>query len=510
MAQAFSPVEEVKPVLFERSRLWTLIAVALLFALGLGIRLYDLTDAPLDFHPTRQLHSMMIARGIYYQNLDSAPEWKRDLAVQQWKAEMLLEPPLVENLAALGYRLAGGEYLWLPRLFSILFWMIGAGFLYWIAKDITGANGGVIALTYMLLLPFAAIASRSFQPEPLMVASIIAGWWGMLRWYRKPTWGRAVTAGLLAGWAIFVKSVAVFFIGPAWLGLILGGMGLKAALRSKQVWVMALLTVIPYAIYHVYGVYITGLLASQFTLRFFPQLLQDPAFFLRWNGMITGVFGFEGFLAAVLGLFAVRERAPRAMLLSILAGYFFYGLVFTYAITTHNYYQEPVLPLVALGLAAGISALLPRLNGPRWLVTFAALGLLLFFVAIKTWDVRVTLKRDDYRQEVVYWQKLGDRIGHDRAVVGLLHDYGYRLAYWGWIQPTNWMTSGDFNFRELDGRTFDMEQLFEEQTAGRDYFVVTLFTDYERQPKLQSLLERNYPKLVDEDDLLIFDLKSKK
>jgi hypothetical protein len=172
MAQAFSPVEEVKPVLFERSRLWTIIAVVLLFALGLGIRLYDLTDAPLDFHPTRQLHSMMIARGIYYQDLDSAPEWKRDLAVQQWKAEMLLEPPLVENLAVLGYRLAGGEYLWLPRLFSILFWMIGAGLLYWIAKDITGANGGVIALTYVLLLPFAVIASRSFQPEPLSLIHI--------------------------------------------------------------------------------------------------------------------------------------------------------------------------------------------------------------------------------------------------------------------------------------------------------------------------------------------------
>ncbi len=510
MAQVFVPAEEEQPVLFERSRLWTIIAVVLLFALGLGIRLYDLTDPPLDFHPTRQLHSMMIARGMYYENLDNAPEWKRELAVRQWKAEMLLEPPIVERLAAFSWKIAGGEYLWIPRVFSILFWMAAAGFLYWIARDITGANGGVIALAYMLILPFAAIASRSFQPEPLMIASIVAAWWGMLRWYRRPTWGRAVAAGLLAGWAIFVKSVAVFFIAPAWLGLILGHMSLLQALKSRQVWAMALLTIIPYAIYHVYGVYITGLLASQFTLRFFPALLQDPAFFLRWNGMITGVFGFEGFLAAVLGLFAVRERAPRAMLLSILAGYFVYGLVFTYAISTHNYYQEPAIPVVALGLAAGISALLPRLRGPRWMVTAAAIGLLLFFVTIKAWDVRVTLKRDDYRAETVFWQKLGDELGNGASVVGLLHDYGYRLAYWGWIQPTNWMTSGDFNFRELGGRSFDMEQLFEEQTAGRDYFVVTLFSDWERQPKLQSLLERNYPLLVQEDDYLIYDLRTKK
>jgi hypothetical protein len=510
MAQAYGSPDEVRPILFDRSRVWTVIAVVLLFALGLGIRLYDLTDPPLDFHPTRQLHSMMIARGIYYENLESAPQWQRDLAVRQWKAEMLLEPPIVENLAALSWRIAGAEYLWLPRIFSILFWLMGAGFLYWIARDLTGANGGVIALAYMLLLPYAAIASRSFQPEPLMITSIIAAWWGMLRWYRRPTWKRALIAGGLAGWAIFVKSVAIFFIAPAWLGLILGSMTLGAALRSKQVWAMALLTVIPYAIYHVYGVYITGMLASQFTLRFFPALLQDPAFFLRWNGMITRVFSFEGFLAAVLGLFAIRERAPRAMFLSILAGYFIYGLVFTYAISTHDYYQEPIIPLVALGFAGGLSLLLPRLGGPRWLVSAAAIGLLLFFVTIKTWDVRVTLKRDDYRAETVFWQKLGKQLGNGSSVVGLLHDYGYRLAYWGWIQPTNWMTSGDFNFRALDGRSFDMEQLFEEQTEGKDFFVVTLFSDYERQPKLRSLLERNYPVLVQEDDYLIFDLRHKK
>jgi hypothetical protein len=32
-------------------------AMALLL-IGLGIRLYDLTDPPLDFHPTRQLEEL--------------------------------------------------------------------------------------------------------------------------------------------------------------------------------------------------------------------------------------------------------------------------------------------------------------------------------------------------------------------------------------------------------------------------------------------------------------------
>ena len=58
-----------KNILF--SHHWGLwITLGLLFTFGLGIRLYDLTDLPLDFHPTRQLGSAVIARGMYYQDLD--------------------------------------------------------------------------------------------------------------------------------------------------------------------------------------------------------------------------------------------------------------------------------------------------------------------------------------------------------------------------------------------------------------------------------------------------------
>ena len=55
--------------------------------LGLAIRFYDLTDAPLDFHPTRQLYSALKARGMFYENLETVPEWQRDFAVHQWKLQ---------------------------------------------------------------------------------------------------------------------------------------------------------------------------------------------------------------------------------------------------------------------------------------------------------------------------------------------------------------------------------------------------------------------------------------
>ena len=68
--------ERPEKVLFERSRPLFWLMIAVIVVVGLAIRLYDLTDLPLDFHSTRQMHSALIARGMYYQNLASAPQWQ--------------------------------------------------------------------------------------------------------------------------------------------------------------------------------------------------------------------------------------------------------------------------------------------------------------------------------------------------------------------------------------------------------------------------------------------------
>ena len=74
------------------------MVLAILFLCALAIRLYDLTDLPLDFHPTRQLISVMKARGMYYQGRVDAPEWQRRFAVQQWKGRAEIEPEIIERL----------------------------------------------------------------------------------------------------------------------------------------------------------------------------------------------------------------------------------------------------------------------------------------------------------------------------------------------------------------------------------------------------------------------------
>jgi hypothetical protein len=96
---------------FGKSQVSIRITLGLIFIMGLGIRLYDLTDPPLDFHSTRQLWSAIIARGMYYQGLDGVSAWQRDLAVEAWKSMPAIEPTIFESIVALTYRIVGQEFI---------------------------------------------------------------------------------------------------------------------------------------------------------------------------------------------------------------------------------------------------------------------------------------------------------------------------------------------------------------------------------------------------------------
>ena len=163
--------------------------------------------------------------------------------------------------------------------------------------------------------------------------------------------------------------------------------------------------------------------------------------------------------------------------------------------------------LVALGLALAAGAGLSRLQAPEKLTRWFTYGLLLVVTAANLWNVRVVLIEADYRVEAAFWRKLGEQIGRDVEVVGLTHDYGFRLAYWSWIPSTNWMTSGDYALRELAGQNFEFDPLFEETIDGKDIFLVTLVNELANQPALSNKLYSEYP-VTEMPGYLIFDLQN--
>ena len=112
-----------------------IIALVLIFGAALAIRLYDLTDLPLDFHPTRQLLSATKARGLYYQTQpDGISTWHLETAIRFAKLKADVEPVVFERLVAFTYGFTG-EQLWIARIYSSLFWLVGGVFLFLIARE---------------------------------------------------------------------------------------------------------------------------------------------------------------------------------------------------------------------------------------------------------------------------------------------------------------------------------------------------------------------------------------
>jgi hypothetical protein len=328
-----------------------------------------------------------------------------------------------------------------------------------------------------------------------------------VRWNERGGYRWAVLAGILAGLAIYIKSVSVFVMGPAFIVLVVVPGGFRR-LRSPEVWWMAALSVLPYAIYHINGVYIQGYLADQFSGRFFPEMWTDPAFYLRWLSNLGRVMAFEYVLASAVGIFLIKRLAHRLMLAALWLGYIVYGMVFSHHISTHDYYHLLLFPAIALGLAGVGEAVFTQMTVSPRLARIVASAALIAAAAVSIYAARTTLKRFDAQAQADTWQEIGEQLGESASVAALVDDYGVGLKYWGWINPVIWPTSEDMVYRQSIGQPVDFPGLFADLAAERQFFVIEDLADLEQQPELKAYLISHYPVFRETPEYLIFDLRS--
>jgi hypothetical protein len=474
------------------------IILALILLSGAFLRYSDLSQPLLDFHPTRQLFSAVKARGIYYQTRPDLPEWQRELSYRQWQREATIEPPLVENIAVFLYTLNGTENTAYPRAVSATFWMLAAIFLGLLALNLTGSPpAAIFSLGFFLLLPYGILASRAFQPDPLMLLLIIIFWWSIQQWARKNTWPWAILSGLAGGFAVFVKLPAVFFVAAGAFGAILAYSSLTAAIKNIKTWLIALLSLFPAAIYLYYGLYIAGFLGQQFGGRFFPTFWLDPYFYLRWLLKVDFAIGVFWLSLAALGWLIFSSRPTRLFLSTLWVGYILYGLVFPHHIASHDYYSLPLLLITALSLAPLIVAILSHINTKTanrsaQIIFFFIVCAFLITYSITTY---LNLRQNDTRQAAQTYAEIGQVLAHQPGITALTEEYAYPLAYYGWQNVRLWQESPDF------------EQAFAEQTRLQAYFLITDFAALARQPELAEKLE-TYAIFAQTREYIIYDLKA--
>ncbi len=481
----------------------TLLLLAL-FALGLGVRLYDLTDQPLDFHPTRQLRNAIVARGVYYSLLPGADPSQRERAIAYGQSVGQYEPPILENLVARAYLLMGGEDLWVSRLFTTLFWLVAGLAVFDLARRMAGWGGGAAALAYTLILPFGVQASRSFQPDPGMVMWMVLGVYFLYRWWEQRCWKWALLAGITGGMALLTKIIAVYFVGAAAVTVVLAAVGIKRFWRDPQVWAMAVLIVLPAAWYYSGRQGRAAEYLDAWTISL-SHLLIEPSFYVRWLSLVQSLMGFSLLLASLMGVLLAASRY-RALLLCLWAGYLIYGLTLPYQMYTHNYYHLMLVPIVGLSLAPVAQLLLERIAQQEriWRLLFA--GIVLAALVYPSWVSVSNQAKENDRLEPAYWQQIGSLLPTDGKILALTQDYGFRLIYYGWRKVTLWPILGEQTLAQLRGKGKDFASDFAKRIEGKDYFLVTAFGQFNNQPELKEYLAGHYPVFAQGDGYLIYDL----
>jgi hypothetical protein len=491
--------------IFAPNRFWRMLIVSAVLVCGFVTRLYDLDDPPLDYASSRQLRSAIIARGLYYADLDQAPDWMRRTAERQLQGQETLEPEILESLTAGIYRLAGGEFLWIPRILSSLFWILGGLALYHLTSTLVSPDGAVISLLYYLFVPFGLVASRTFQPDPLMTALIVAAWLFFVRWNQHRSYGWALLAGIAAGGAILVKSTAVFFLFFGLALLVIKDQGVVKAWKDPQLWLIGGLAVLPALLYYLNAYFISGAMQGLLKGRLFvSSIWSQPGFLGDWLHTASTVLGHWSLLVlGLVGIFLLHSRSSRIFLLGGWLGYLVYGFGLSYYITTHSYYSLPAIPLLAVSLGSAAEWVFSRIKQKALVpIIWAASAVALVLGVAGGFYL---YQAQDYRHEPEYYQKVASNAEPGARVIAISQDYGFRLAYYGWLTVQPWKENAE-DAEELSGIDSSYSQWLAGELASYDYFIATRMNDLRRLKNLRTELYQHYPVVKEGGGYVVFDL----
>jgi hypothetical protein len=362
--------------------------------------------------------------------------------------------------------------------------------LYLIARKMVSPTASLFAVAFYLLDPAVVLPSRAFMPDPLMIMLLVMSVYFIVCYHEQPTTGRLMVAVVVSSLALFVKpGICLFQIYGAFFALMVYRRGLLGSLRSLHVYLFAVLTLIPMAIY--YALFLRGVAGG----RIEPELLLSLSFWRGWLWQIEYMVGYVAFAGALLGMLLLRPGLPRALLAGLWAGYFLFGLVFEHHVQTHDYYSLQVIPVVALSLGAAWDSL----SGDLWRATsarflrVAIVGFLLLALALgamEHWKTVVLIARQgqgaafpgkyvahgttaDYERRAAIYREIGEVVDHSPRTIMFAPDYGHSLAYHGRLD-------GVFLYPESKSVREDFRALYKENSP-RYAIVIKRFAYYPRR-----------------------------
>jgi len=368
------------------------------------------------------------------------------------------------------------------------------------------------SLAFYLFLPFAIVASRSFQPDPLMVMLLLAAIWEILCFHEQPSRSRFLISVGLSAFAFVVKPGSLFVLVAAFIALSISRYGIWKTVVSKSFWLFLVFTVAPAVSIYIYGTLNGTFLIGEAQKTVLPHLLLTSFFWRGWLNNIYTVVGYPALITSLLGVLFLRPGMPRALLVGMWAGYMLFCLALNYNVATHDYYQLQLVPISALSLGPLVAFVARQaLNMNRqwyWRAALAAIAILALALDLRF--ASSSLAGSNTEGIVRSEEKIGEQVGHSTQNIFLASDYGVSLEYHGHLAGKPWPLQSDLEWERLaDMPVLSAERRFQTwfAQASPSYFIVLDVDEYKHQPDLEEFLTRTYPIVAQNDDYLIFDLK---
>ncbi|MBC7187110.1 MAG: glycosyltransferase family 39 protein [Calditrichaeota bacterium] len=356
--------------------------VLLLFAVAIWLRSIDLWR-PVDGRVReawRECDIAAVARNfcaegmnIFYPRID----WRGD---GPGFAEM--EFPALSYGIALLYK-TFGFHEQLGRIIPFLF-SIGTLWIFLLlAKKLLPPRASLLALAFFVMSPLAIRVSNSLQPESIMLFFLIAAVYAFIRWLEERSWKWYWLAAGITACALLAK------LNSAHIGLLFGALlfmhqGVRS-LRSWRVWVLALLAVLPAALWYLH--------AHHLWLTYHNSLgLSNEYHWIGWDfftnpRFVAGILRIEllfvwmplGWLVGAYAILRGRWRGTSVALLWMLSVLAYY--VAACRTTSEDwaiYYHIASVPPVALLFGLGADSAFPKAwpRGTGGLILAGAVALL--------------------------------------------------------------------------------------------------------------------------------------
>ncbi len=346
-----------------RSKVFGYILLTSIFLLGFAARLYKINNPVADWHSWRQADTASVTRTYIRDGINLLLPRYHDISSIQSRiynpnGYRMVEFPVYNAIGAvLSVRFTFLSMEVWSRILTIVSALSTAFFLYLVGKKYLGFVGGILSAFFYLFIPFNIYFTRVILPDPMGVMFGVIGLWLFSKYIDSEKLALLLASAVFFDLAFLIKPYLLFYLFPVGY-LAVQKYGFKNLFKNKKIFIRFLaffaVSFTPFFVWRWWegrfpeGIPLFIWVFNEDGIRF------KPAFWYWIFGERLGhlILGSLGLIPFVFGVLNTKKN--NRFLSWFLIGVLTYLILVATANVKHDYYQIPVIPVIALTLASGI------------------------------------------------------------------------------------------------------------------------------------------------------------